>query len=324
MRLPKFDYFEARSIPEASSILAENNRAKILAGGTDLLVNMKHRVELPSVLVNLKGTPGLRHISFEKQGLVIGAMTTLKEIFSHRVLAQQLPALATAASSVGSYHHQVMGTIGGNICQQNRCIYFNQSTWWRSSRSPCLKIGGDVCHVMRGHKCYACYHGEMASVLITLEASIAVAGSQGSREILLEDLFTGDGRIPLALKKDEIVTHIFIPNKSFDRKSVYIKIANRGSIDFPIVGVAFSFLTVEKDYRMCFIAVDCKPIRAKKAEDFLRGQDLNVELLLEAAEIASAETKPVRNTTHPPSYKKRIIRTIFEQAVERAIGGLDK
>jgi 4-hydroxybenzoyl-CoA reductase subunit beta len=322
MRLPKFEYFEARNIVDASSILAENDRSKILAGGTDLLVNMKDRVETPSVLVDLKGTPGLKHISFESEGLVIGAMTSLKEIFSHRALAQKLPALAAAASSVGSYHHQVMGTIGGNICQQNRCIYFNQSAWWRSSRPPCFKVGGEVCHVMAGRKCYGCYHGETAPVLITLEASVEVTGSQGSKTILLEDLFTGDGRIPLALKKEEILTRIFIPTRSLDRQSVYIKFADRGGIDFPIVGVAFSFLPVEKDYRICFTAVDRKPIRAKKAEDFLRGQDLNVQLLAEAAEIASAEATPVRNTTYAPSYKKRMIRKILERAAKRAIGGL--
>ena len=148
VRLPKFDYFEPKDIDEAVSILQDEPAARILAGGTDLLVNMKHRVERPSVVVNIKRIADLDYVRQDNGHIRIGALTPLKRIYMTAPVKDNLPGLSQAASAVGSYHHQVMGTFGGNICQQNRCKYFNQSQWWRSSRPTCFKAGGEVCHVV--------------------------------------------------------------------------------------------------------------------------------------------------------------------------------
>ena len=173
MRLPKFNYLEPESIEEASSLLLDDPRAKVLAGGTDLLVNMKHRVEVPAALINMKKIKGLDYIRKDSETLRIGALTRLKTIYQDRWISEKLPVLAQAASSVGSYHHQVMGTIGGNLCQQNRCKFFNQSQWWRSANAPCLKVGGAVCHVVQKQEaCYSSYCGDLAPALLVLEARV--------------------------------------------------------------------------------------------------------------------------------------------------------
>ena len=158
MRLPKFDYKQPRTIHEACAILVDLPSAKVLAGGTDLLVNMKNRVENPPVIVSLKDLSDLKHVSKANGTLRIGALTPLKRVYSDPYVAQKFPALASAASSVGSYHHQVMGTIGGNLCQQTRCKFLNQSKWWRSFRALCFKAGGEMCHVAKKERvCYSTY-----------------------------------------------------------------------------------------------------------------------------------------------------------------------
>jgi 4-hydroxybenzoyl-CoA reductase subunit beta len=323
MRLPKFSYVEPKTVEAACSILAEERHAKVLAGGTDLLVNMKNRVETPDFLVNLKGVPHLNFIRPDEGGLTIGALTPLKKIYSSREIGSKLPSLTQAASGVGSYHHQVMGTIGGNICQQNRCNYFNQSAGWHSARPKCLKMGGGVCHVVRNaSECFSCYHGELAPLLIAMSARVEVQGHENRRVIPIEDLFTGDGETPLALSQGEILTEVRIPAKAVQGISYYIKFADRGSIDFPVVGVAVWALPAEGEYRVCFTAVDRRPVRAKQVEDFLRGQRLDAKVLSQAEELCMKIGRPLRNTAFSPSYKRQVMKHLFNHAIRQVLGGL--
>ena len=239
MRLPKFEYFEPEDLKEAVSILQNEPSAKVLAGGTDLLVNMKHRVECPAAVVNLKGIDGLDYIKQENGAVRIGALTNLKRLYMTPMIVEKLPGLAEAAEAVGSYHHQAMGSLAGNICQQNRCKFFNQSLWWRSSRPTCYKAGGEICHVMNKKEiCYASYCGDVAPALLVLNARIVLDGPEGEKEIALEDLFSGDGKEPLNLRPGDILTEVIIPATAMDGVSSYTKFANRDSIDFPILGTA--------------------------------------------------------------------------------------
>ena len=192
MRLPKFDYTRPESIEEACTILLDQPAAKVLAGGTDLLVNMKHKVETPSTVVNLKGLQDLDSVQKANGVLRIGALTPLKRVYNDPFVAENLPALAIAASSVGSYHHQTMGTIGGNLCQQTRCKFFNQSKWWRSARPLCYKAGGEICHVAKKEQvCYSTYCGDVGPALLALNAEVVVSSKEGSRQIPLESLYSG-------------------------------------------------------------------------------------------------------------------------------------
>jgi 4-hydroxybenzoyl-CoA reductase subunit beta len=320
VRLPKFDYIEPRSIKEASSILSEDPKAKILAGGTDLLVNMKHRVEVPSVIVNIKRIPELDFIEEKNGSIRIGALASLKSVYGNPRIDEKLPALILAASSVGSYHHQVMGTIGGNICQQNRCKFFNQSKWWRSSRAPCFKAGGETCHVVNKREiCYSSYSGDMAPALLVLNAKVRLESNTGVREVSLEDLFSGDGKTPLYLKGGEILTHVIIPEKAATGFSVYMKFANRESIDFPIVGMALWASMERKEVRVSFTAVDWRPIRAKSVENLLRGKHLSEEILEEAVGLASKEGSPVKTSLYSPSYKRKLMGLLLKSALKEAL-----
>jgi len=318
VRLKRFNYVEPTSIKEASSILTEESSAKILAGGTDLLVNMKHRVEAPALVVNIKRIPGLDLIEPISEGIRIGALTSLKTVYREPAIADRIPALATAAFSVGSYHHQAMGTIGGNLCQQNRCKYYNQSKWWRSARPLCVKAGGEICHVVgKQADCYSTYCGDIAPALLALNAAIRVTGNGGEREISIQELFSGNGKAPLNLNGAEIVTEIVIPGVSAKGVLTYMKFANRESIDFPIVGIAFWASTEQPEYRVAYTAVDRQPLRGEKIEACLRGKDLSDENIAEACSLAPKEAKPVKTSVYSASHKRKMMGLLLRAAAEK-------
>jgi 4-hydroxybenzoyl-CoA reductase subunit beta len=319
VRLPKFEYFEPKDLKEAVAILQNEPAAKILAGGTGLLVNMKHRVECPPVLVNIKRIADLDYIRQDNGDIRMGALTPLKRLHAESFIVENLPGLAQAASAVGSYHHQVMGTLAGNICQQNRCMYFNQSKWWRSARPTCYKAGGEICHVVNKKEiCYSAYCGDMAPALMVINAKIALEGPDGSKEMPIEDFFSGDGKAPLVKKPAEILSEIIIPRASADGISSYIKFANRSSIDFPIVGTALWASENEKQYRVAFTAVDRKPVRGKQAEEFLNGKELSAENAMAASDLAAKAAKPVKTSVYSPSHKRRMMGLLLQNAVNEA------
>jgi 4-hydroxybenzoyl-CoA reductase subunit beta len=319
VRLPKFEYFEPKDIREAVSILQNEPGARILAGGTDLLVNMKYRVECPPAVVNIKRIADLNYIRQDNGDMRVGALAPLKRLYMTGPVADNLPGLARAASCVGSYHHQVMGTVGGNICQQNRCKYFNQSKWWRSSRPTCFKAGGEICHVVNKKDiCYSTYCGDLAPALLALNAGVKLAGSGGEREMPLQALYTGNGKAPLILSDAEILTEIVIPGASFKGVLNYMKFANRDSIDFPIVGTAFWASAEEKEYRVAFTGVDRKPLRGKNIEDFLRGRELNDENIKAACDLAAKEAGPVKTSVYSPSHKRKMMGLLVRGAAEKS------
>ncbi|MFH1090418.1 MAG: FAD binding domain-containing protein [Pseudomonadota bacterium] len=321
MRLPKFEYLEPAGIEEASKIILENPKNKVLAGGTDLLVNMKHRVEQPPTLINLKKIPGLDYIKPVNGEIRIGTLTPLKKLCTSPVIARKLPALATAASVVGSYHHQTMGTIGGNICQQNRCKYYNQSQWWRSSRPLCFKAGGDICHVVNKEEvCYSHYCGDAAAVLLVLEAQAVLQTADGSRTVPVDSLFSGNGRVPLNLNPGEILTEIIIPQAAAEGRAVYLKFANRASIDFPIVGAAVWISSNGPETRIAFTSVDRRPVRAVEAEACLKDKGLDQGAIETAAGLAAKTGQPTTASLYSPGYKRKLMGLLVKSAFKNLLG----
>ena len=321
MKLPKFEYREPADLKEACSILADEPGSRVLAGGTDLLVNMKHRAETPAVLVNLKRIAGLSYIREADGALRIGALTPLKRVHQAPVVAEAAPALAAAAAAVGSYHHQSMGTVGGSVCQQNRCRFFNQSRSWRSARPTCFKAGGEICHVVnQPGVCWSTYCGDLAPALLVLGARVRLAGRDDSREVLLESLFSGDGKTPLALEKGEILTELSLPAESRQGFSNYLKFANRGSIDFPIVGAALWTSRESGVCRLAFTAVDRRPPRARQLEEALQGRALSPELAEEAAGLAPKAAKVVKTSIHSPGYKRTLMELLARELLNEAMG----
>jgi 4-hydroxybenzoyl-CoA reductase subunit beta len=311
---------EPKNIKEASSALLDDPKAKILAGGTDLLVNMKHRVEMPSLIVNIKGISKLNVIKKKNGAIRIGALASLKNIYTNPLIGGKLHALELAASSVGSYHHQSMGTIGGNLCQQNRCKYFNQSSWWRSSRPLCFKAGGEICHVVNKKRVfYSSYCGDVAPALLVLNARVLLETKTAKREIPLESLFSGDGKTPFNLQGGEILREVIIPQEASDGFSTYVKFANRESIDFPIVGMALWASMEDKEVRVSFTAVDRRPIRAKGIEDFLRGKELNDETREKAVDLSHKEAKPMKTSLYSPSFKRKMLGRLLSIGLQEVV-----
>ncbi len=316
MRLPQFDYVEAGSLNEAATALAADPHGAVLAGGTDLLVNMKYRVIQPSRVINLKTIRGLAYIRDEKAGIRIGSLTTLHDIASS-FLQERLPVLAQAAGEVGAYAHQVMGTLGGNLCQGNRCRYFNQSISWRSVRPLCYKAGGEVCHVVRKpEECHSTYCGDMAPVLIALDSQAKVAGPRGERTFPLRDLYARNGKRPLSLGQGEILAEVFVPSPS--GKTVYRKWRLRGSLEFPIVSLA---LHVEKkegqvDHaRIVFSGIGPGPVEADEAEKQIKGAALTDQSIGEISREAVKAVSPMRTSVYSPSYKRKMAAVLLEQAL---------
>ena len=317
MRLPVFTHRQPADFAGVVSALIENSRAKVLAGGTDLLVNMKHRIEMPGTLVSLKKVVDLKGIHVEGDSTVIGAATTLKEIRQNAELERKFPALVQAAMSVVSYRHQTMGTLGGNLCQNTRCRFFNQSWQWRQVRSLCCKVGGEDCHVIgKKHTCFSTYSGDVAPALLVLDASIRITGLDGLREAPLSNLYSGEGRTPLTLGRGEFVTAVVIPHATARGKSRYEKFSLRGSIDFPIVGAAV--WRGDGNVRVAYTGVDRAPVRAAELETELTGRKLTDASLKRGANLAHKAAKIAPTSVHPVSFKRELMGVLFVKAM-RAI-----
>jgi 4-hydroxybenzoyl-CoA reductase subunit beta len=317
------DHAAPSTLSDVFSLMAEQGeKARLLAGGTDLLVASKLRNVKPSLLVSLGGIPALKGIQFdEKEGLRIGAMTTLNEVRYHPDVIKHYPALAEAAAAVGTTQLQTMGTLGGNLCLDTRCTYYNQSASWRKTRAMCLKMGGDVCHVVhKGKKCHAVYSGDMAPALMAHDARVKLVDSAGERTVNIRDLYMGDGKTPNHIKPGEILYDVTVPPPAEKQGSTYLKYRVRGSIDFPLAGVAVRVTLTKdgicQDCRIVINAVSFGPVSVPDAEDVLRGKGLKEDLIDQAAEQAAKAAHPVANTVGAsPSYRRKMIGILTRRAL---------
>ena len=325
IRLPSFTYLAPRTLAEAATAMAEHGRdAMLVAGGTDLYPNMKRRQFEPKVVVGLRGIRELRGVRVESGGWTIGAGTTLSEVSTHPAIARDFPALATAAGLVSSPQLRNMGTIGGNVCVDTRCNYYNQSYEWRKAIGFCMKKDGDICLVApRSSRCWAVSSSDTAPVLWSLGATVKLVGPGGKRVVPLSTLYRDDGIDYLAKRPDEILTEITVPPADGWR-SAYLKLRRRGSFDFPVLGVAVAARMdgdVVREARIVLGAVASLPRPAERAAAELVGQRLTRDLVTRVADLAAGPSKPLDNTdfTHP--YRKRVTRVFVARALA-AIGGL--
>lgn len=225
MRLPKFEYISPATVDEACALLNEyGSKTMILAGGTDLLVAAKLRNIQPVYIISLKRIKELKGITYQEgEGLKIGAMTPLYQVRQDPNVRTHYQALAMAAAVVGSPQIQRMGTLGGNICLNTRCYFYNQSTSWRKHRPVCFKMGGDVCHVIpKGKKCYAVFSADTPPALMALDAEVKLVSKKGERVVTIKDFYTGDGKQPTALNQGEILAEIRLPPIT-KQVSIYLK-----------------------------------------------------------------------------------------------------
>jgi 4-hydroxybenzoyl-CoA reductase subunit beta len=323
MRLPPFDYLAPRTVEAAAKALAEHGSdAMLVAGGTDLFPNMKRRQFEPKVLVSLRAARELVGVrGGAREGVTVGAGTTLSAVAAHPEIAAHYGALATAAGLVSSPQLRNMGTLGGNVCVDTRCNYYNQSYEWRKAVGFCMKRDGDVCLVAPGsRRCWAVSSSDTAPVLWSLGARVRLVGAAGERTVPIQALYQDDGIRYLATQPGEIVADLLLPPAD-GWKSVYLKLRRRGSFDFPVLGVAVAARLDGdrvREARIVLGAVASQPRPAVEAAAALAGERLTPELIARVADLAAGPSKPLDNTdfTHP--YRKRMTRVF----VARALGSI--
>jgi 4-hydroxybenzoyl-CoA reductase subunit beta len=295
----------------------------LVAGGTDLFPNLKRRQFEPKALVGLRGIRELRGVRATSGGLTIGAASTLTHVATHADVARRYPALATAAGLVSSPQLRNMGTLGGNVCVDTRCNYYNQTYEWRKAIGFCMKEDGDICLVAPGSpRCWAVSSSDTAPVLWALGATARLAGPAGERTVPVSALFRDDGIEYLAKRPDEILTELALPTAE-GWSSVYLKLRRRGSFDFPVLGVAAAVRReneIVREARIVLGAVASQPREATAAGASLVGERLTSETITRAAELAAGPSKPLDNTdfTHP--YRKKVTRVYVARALARLAG----
>jgi 4-hydroxybenzoyl-CoA reductase subunit beta len=325
IRLPAFSYVAPKTLDQAVRAVADAGPAGMLvAGGTDLYPNMKRRQFEPTTLVGLRAIRELRGVGGSpRDGLRVGACTTLTAVATHPELARAYAGLATAAGLVSSPQLRNMGTLGGNVCVDTRCNYYNQSYEWRKAIGFCMKKDGDICLVAPGSsRCWAVSSSDTAPVLWSLGACVRLTGPSGERTVPIAALYRDDGIEYLAKRADEIVTEIVLPPADGWR-SAYLKLRRRGAFDFPILGVAAALRLegdVVREARIVLGAVASVPREAPKAAAVLVGQRLTTETIEAAADAAAGPARPLDNTdlTHP--YRKKVTRVYVARALARLAG----
>jgi len=325
IRLPAFTYVAPRTVDGAVRAMVDAGPdGMLVAGGTDLFPNMKRRQFEPRALVGLRAIGELRGVAGSpREGMRIGACTTLTAVATHPEVARGYPGLATAAGLVSSPQLRNVGTLGGNVCVDTRCNYYNQSYEWRKAIGFCMKRDGDICLVAPGSpRCWAVSSSDTAPVLWSLGARVRLVGPGGERTVPLASLYRDDGIEYLAKRADEILTEIVLPPADGWR-SAYLKLRRRGSFDFPVLGVAVALRLegeVVREARIVLGAVASLPREASKAAAGLVGQRLTAETIAAAADAAAGPAKPLDNTdlTHP--YRKKVTRVYVARALARVAG----
>jgi len=324
IRLPWFEYRAPRSVAEVTRILAgEGPGAMLVAGGTDLLPNMKRRHQSPATLIALRGVDELKAVA-NGAGLRLGAGLTLSEVVELPELGIAYAGLRQAAAQVATPHLRNMGTLGGNVCLDTRCTYYNQSYEWRKAIDFCLKKDGETCWVATASKrCVAVSSTDTAPALIALDAKVRLASVAGVRDVPIAELYRNDGIDYLSRKAEEVLTEVLLPEAKGWR-STYWKLRRRGSFDFPVLGVAAAAKlaadgTVEAA-RIALGAVASRPFLVPKVGEALAGRKLTEEAIEEAAATVASRAKPMDNADMDLYWRKEVVSSFTAYALRELRG----
>ena len=315
MRLPRFRYVGPRTLEEVARALADfGPNAALVAGGTDLLPNMKRRQETPATVIGLRGVASLRERSGAPgRGVTLGAMTRLVDLERDPALAAGYPALATAASVVATPPIRNAATIGGNLCLDTRCTYYDQGPAWRESIGHCMKKDGETCWVAPGSpRCWAVCSSDTAPLLCAVGAEATLVSTAGERRVPVASLFADDGRRHLTLASGEFLAAVHLPAVGSADRAGYLKVRRRASFDFPVLGLAASVRLgaggVVESARIFLGGVGSRPHEASEAARFLVGRTLrDEEVVREAARLVGRIAKPMQNTDLDRSWRKQVL-----------------
>lgn len=328
LRLPQFDLLEPTTVDEAARLLAKHaGDVEILAGGTDLVPNMKHGLFEPGHVVSLEHVAELRGVRRTDAGFSIGAMTTLAEVAQSEELP---PALSQAASLVAGPQLRTMGTLGGNVMLDTRCQWYNQTYFWRQALGFCMKKDGTECHVVQGgKKCVAAASNDTAPALMTLGATLVFIGKEGRLEMPLEELYKADGIWNKSVERGDLLIEIRVPAPAQGHLGAYGKLRDRGSIDFPLLGCAVRLDLDEdgavSDADICAVALVARPTRLKRAAETLVGKKPGTpafdEAVSEAADLAFKQFRPLDNIPGDADYRREMGPVYVRRTLHAAANG---
>jgi 4-hydroxybenzoyl-CoA reductase subunit beta len=321
LSLPQFKLLRPHLLEETIGLLSKHaGNLQVLAGGTDLIPSMRQKLFEPEYVLDLRAVSELRGIRPQSDGAVeIGALTTLSAIEKSAYLRQHYPVLTESAATVASPVLRNMGTLGGNICLDTRCLWYNQSLIWRKGCGFCIKKDGDICHVAPGGtKCWAAFSADTPPALLCLNAELEIAGPTGTRRIALQDFYTGDGENYRRLQPNELVTRVFLPAASAGYRGIYRKLRVRGSIDYPLAGVAVVMKRsngLVEDARVAMTAVNPAPALVQKASEMLTGKTVDEALAEAVGDLAARTAKPLTTSALTPEYRREMIRVFTKRAI---------
>jgi 4-hydroxybenzoyl-CoA reductase subunit beta len=331
--LPSFDLIRPSTLRELMAARAAHPQSRLLGGGTDLMVNIRRGIVAPPVLIEVNSVSELHGIKADAHSLEIGAAVTLSEVAAHPDVVRHYPAVAQAAGHIAGPTHRNMGTVGGNLALDTRCIFYNQSEWWREANRHCLKTTGDMCHVAPKSRgvCFATFSGDLAPALLVFDAEIDIAGPSGQRTMPLADLYIGyarqdepvtetrgDGKFFLALRPGEIITAARARNTP-GLRSAYDKIRVRRSIEYPVAGVAVALRCdgdTLADLRVAFTGTNPRPVRLAGTHELCGGSlDANVLAGLDA--LVRDQVMAMKTTFTPGHYRRRVASVLARRLVQR-------
>jgi 4-hydroxybenzoyl-CoA reductase subunit beta len=307
--LPRFELHRPESLAAVLALLAAKPNARVVAGGTDLITNLRHGLAAPSALIELARVPELSGIRPEPEGFRLGAGITLEGLADNAELRLAYPALTAAALSVAAPAHRAAATLGGNLCLDTRCVFYNQSQTWRHGNDYCLKYGGDVCHVApTGQHCHAAFSGDIAPALLVYGAEIEIASPSGLRRIPLPDLYVDDGAAHLALDRTDVLTAVYLKAMDSGLRSGYRKARARAAIDFPLAGVAVA-LRVDgnalSSLAVALTGTNARPFLLEGTQALL-GRPVDDALLTELSKLVQKQVSPMRTTVTASNYRRQV------------------
>jgi 4-hydroxybenzoyl-CoA reductase subunit beta len=309
------------TVKEAIAARLRHPGSRFVAGGTDLIVNMRRGIVSPDLLVDLSGIDELSEITTDDHGLTIGAGVTLAALARNPEIGTRYRALAQAAEAIAGPGHRVLATVGGNLCLDTRCIYYNQSEWWRSANAYCLKNRGDVCHVApQGQRCHAAFSGDLAPALLVFGAELDIAGADGQRRIPLSDLYVEDGKAHLALADGELIVAVHLPANP--PPSAYAKVRTRGAIDFPLAGVAVTLASAGAkvvSLRVALTGTNSRPFLLAGTDAFA-GRSVDDKLLQEIDRLVQKQVQPMRTTLASANYRRLAAAGLARRLIARLAG----
>lgn len=323
LRLPRFDFLTPATPRDAALLLRDAGSAMVVAGGTDLFPKMKRRQQQPDILISLGRMMNLRGVLREAGGLRIGAMTTLTDLAEHQAIPQEYRVLREAAASVSTPQLRNAGTLGGNLCLDTRCNWYDQSLFWRQAAGYCMKTHSNVvCRVATSSsRCLATASADTVPALLALDARVTVTGPDGEREIGLDDMYREDGINYLTLSRSDVVTSIQIPARD-GWVSTYAKLRERQAFDFPIAGVAIALKLVAgvvEDARVAVTGLGSRATLVAAAVDALKGRPLTEETIAAAATATQRASRPMDNTSGTIAARRIAAKVMTERAL-RSLG----